>query len=258
MISNRSICIAMLLFLLLPGLLGLGGRPKEPEPEGQKGKSVKIERPRKKAPEEQAGQKKEAESGAEKQETKTVTGTDAAEPVKQESAEKQAGTAEPVIDGDIAAAPEDSPPESPVTSEEELGNLMIDEQEALFGGKQRLYTRKGRVDPFEPFLRRPEPKDTGDPDSEEIRRRTPQTPLERIALSQLKLTAILRMSPEKGPIAMVEDPTGKGYVVKKGTWIGDQGGQVSEILSDRIIIQEQYKDVFGKIAEREIEKKLQK
>ncbi len=253
MISNRSIGIAVILCFLVPGLLGLGGRPDAPtEPGEQKSKSVKIERPQKAPDRQEAGSEQAAAAPAEIQQTRPESGeaaTGQPDEVKPEA--RQTGTGE-----EIPA--EAYTPDDAITSEEELGDLMLSEQEALFGDEERLYTRKGRVDPFEPFLRRPEPEAGSDEQGEEIRRRKPQTPLERIALSQLTLTAVLRMSPEKGPIAMVEDPTGKGYVVKKGTWIGDQGGQVSEILSDRIIVHEEYKDVFGKIAEREIEKKLQK
>jgi type IV pilus assembly protein PilP len=49
-----------------------------------------------------------------------------------------------------------------------------------------------------------------------------------------------------GNIAMVEDASGKGYVVKKGTYIGDREGRVTDILPDRLIVTEQGIDDLGK------------
>ena len=43
-------------------------------------------------------------------------------------------------------------------------------------------------------------------------RRVPRTPLERIDLSQLKLVAIIVS--KSGNTALLEDATGKGYVIK--------------------------------------------
>ena len=240
MISNRSIWIAAMVFFLAPGLLGLGGKPDSPEPKAPASKSVKIERPAKTA---------SPDPGA------APSGEDQKSRPQSDSA--SAGQPETSQEKDDSLQVQDQTGDTGKSAEQALEELMISEQDALFGDQERLYTRQGRVDPFEPFLRKPEPETTSE-EGAEIQRRTPQTPLERIALSQLKLTAILRLSSKKDPIAMVEDPTGKGYVVREGMWIGDQGGRIADILSDRIIVEEQYKDVFGKVAVREIEKKLQK
>ena len=125
---------------------------------------------------------------------------------------------------------------------------------ALIGKKERFYSRKGRVDPFEPFLRKPEPDISTDVKNK-LKRRVPRTPLEKIDLSQLKLTAVLR-TPTKTR-ALVQEVSGKGYVVNEGTYVGNKGGQVSKILKDRIMVEEKYLDVFGKISVREREMKLQ-
>ncbi|MFW6333735.1 MAG: pilus assembly protein PilP [Desulfosalsimonas sp.] len=172
------------------------------------------------------------------------------------SAEKQEGRQDDEADKAEEAEEQEDEENSSSSPEKELSELMLTEQEALMGSEERYYTRRGRVDPFEPFLRREE-AERDEQEGEEIQRREPRTPLERIALSQLKLTAVLRIPGQEKAVAMVEDKGGKGYVVKEGTYIGENGGQVSDIIRDRIIIQEKYKDVFGKIAVREIEKKLQ-
>jgi type IV pilus assembly protein PilP len=129
-----------------------------------------------------------------------------------------------------------------------------EEVSALIGKKEQFYSRKGRIDPFEPFLRKPEPVDVGD-EKANLNRRTPRTPLEKIDLSQLKLTAVLRMLTKSR--ALVQESSGKGYVVNEGTYIGNKGGQVSKIFKDRIMVEEKYLDVFGKISVREREIKLQ-
>lgn len=118
------------------------------------------------------------------------------------------------------------------------------------------YNPDGRFDPFEPlFKEQPDvqetPKATG-----KREKRKPQTPLERVALSQLKVTAIIR-SPS-GNRALVEDATGKGYVVKKGTYIGLNAGQVVDIDKDRIVIEEEVENVMGELRIENSELKLQK
>ncbi len=76
-------------------------------------------------------------------------------------------------------------------------------------------------------------------------KRMPRTPLEAVDLSQLKLVGVTLS--DKGNTALVEDASGKGYVVKKGTYIGANAGKVIQILKDRFIIEEEIEDVHGKI-----------
>jgi type IV pilus assembly protein PilP len=73
----------------------------------------------------------------------------------------------------------------------------------------------------------------------------PRTPLEAIDLSQLRLVGVTLSA--KGNTALVEDASGKGYVIKKGTYIGANAGKVIQILKDRFIIEEEIEDVHGKI-----------
>jgi type IV pilus assembly protein PilP len=82
------------------------------------------------------------------------------------------------------------------------------------------------------------------------------TPLEKVDLSQLKLVATLRA--DSGNKALVEDSTGKGYVVKEGTYIGINSGSIVEITNKSIVVEEEIETLTGdvKIQKREI--KLQK
>ena len=119
------------------------------------------------------------------------------------------------------------------------------------------YDPNGRFDPFEPLFK--EEKVEAQPvvsRSRKKKRRIPQTPLEKISLAQLKVSAIVR-SP-KGNRALVEDATGKGYVIRKGTYIGLNSGKVVAILKDKVIIEEETENLLGEYTIQKRELKLQK
>lgn len=104
----------------------------------------------------------------------------------------------------------------------------------------------GKPDPFKPFIELT-------PVRERVRT-VPRTPLQKYDISQLKLVAII--SAPEGNIALVEDATGKGYFVRKGTEIGKNEGKVTKILKDRLIIEELFEDVLGKVKKSEIQMML--
>ena len=104
-----------------------------------------------------------------------------------------------------------------------------------------LYDPQGKLDPFEPLF---QPKPIALAGKNKKRRSAPPTPLEKVSLSQLSLVAIIRMPNENK--ALVQEATGKGYIVKAGTYIGLNSGKVVQILKDRIIIEEEVEDVYGK------------
>lgn len=130
---------------------------------------------------------------------------------------------------------------------------LVEESMAVTGG----YNPKGRFDPFEPlFKSEPDQKTASAKAGRKKKGRVPQTPLERVALSQLKLSAIMRTT--KGNSAIVEDATGKGYVIRKGTFIGLNSGQVVKIEKDRVMIEEETEDISGEFRIQNTELKLQK
>ncbi len=119
-------------------------------------------------------------------------------------------------------------------------------------GVPEKYDPTDKTDPFEPLFQ-PKPvlaKKT------KRKKRLPQTPLERIDLSQLRLVGIILAS--SGNRALVEESSGKGYVIKKGTYIGTNSGKVVKIKKETVIIEEEFEDVYGKIATRKREIKLPK
>jgi len=104
------------------------------------------------------------------------------------------------------------------------------------------YNPAGKPDPFRPFIQLTSAK--------ELAKTVPLTPLQKYEISQLKLVAIIT-APE-GNVALVEDATGKGYFLKRGTGIGKNDGKVKKILKDRVIIEEVYEDTFGQKKMNEI------
>ena len=127
--------------------------------------------------------------------------------------------------------------------EEKVANKVPDEK------KEPVYTYNpaGKRDPFKPFITLGPKKPTAT---------ARLTPLQRYDVSELKLVGIL-----KGPAgyrALMEDASGKGFIVTKGTLIGHENGRVKEIRKDRVIIKQTHKDIFGQIKEKEISIRLRK
>lgn len=117
----------------------------------------------------------------------------------------------------------------------------------------QFYNAKGKVDPFEPLFRE---KPTVATAKSKRKKRIPRTPLEKIDLSQLRLVGIILAS--SGNKALVEESNGKGYVIRKGTYIGTNAGKVVKIQSDKVIVAEEYEDVVGNMTLRNKELKLPK
>ena len=114
------------------------------------------------------------------------------------------------------------------------------------------YDPTGKIDPFAPLF---QDKPVAIK-KQKRKKRIPQTPLERLDLSQLKLVGIILAS--SGNRALVEEASGRGYVIKKGTYIGTNSGKVVKIKKEKVIVEEEFEDARGKIATRKREIKLPK
>ena len=124
------------------------------------------------------------------------------------------------------------------------------------GQKRTPYNPIGKVDPFAPLYKEEAEKKAETVVVKPKEPERPRTPLEKLDLGQLKLTAIVTTQNQRR--ALVEEATGKGYVVEIGTKVGLERGSVVEITQDRIIIEHQGEDDFGKATSRKRELKLQK
>ena len=111
----------------------------------------------------------------------------------------------------------------------------IDDIEGFEIEEDKLYSGADKIDPFLPLIRS-DVAGEGEDGEDGEKKRVPQTPLERFDLGQLKLSAVVE-SPE-GNSAIIVESSGRGYVVKTGTYVGLNGGQVTEIKNDRVIIEE--------------------
>ena len=105
------------------------------------------------------------------------------------------------------------------------------EKKAVFS-----YNPRGLADPFKPFVQIGSAGKTLPG--------VPKTPLQKYNLSQLTLTAII-WTGDRESRAMVRDSAGKGFTLKKGTYIGRREGKVKAIHLDRVIIEEPVR-LYGK------------
>ncbi|WP_456430758.1 pilus assembly protein PilP [Thermosulfuriphilus sp.] len=103
------------------------------------------------------------------------------------------------------------------------------------------YNPAGKPDPFVPFYL---------PESQPKQSRGVQSPLEGFPVSQFRLTAIVFSQGEA--LGMIEDPTGRGYVVRKGTVVGIERARVSEVTPNSLIM-----EIKTKAWGREIVKKIE-
>jgi type IV pilus assembly protein PilP len=123
------------------------------------------------------------------------------------------------------------------------------------------YDPRGKIDPFIPLVR-DEPvvaakeEDAEDAKGKKREKRVPQTPLEKIEINQLRLRAIV-VAPS-GNKALVEESSGKGYILSKGTYIGRNQGIVTKIEKDKVIVEETVESVQGDMRTQEKELKLPK
>lgn len=96
------------------------------------------------------------------------------------------------------------------------------------------YNPIGKPDPFKPFIE----QELSPKKKTEIKT-LPISPLQREGTSNFKLVGV--SGDDHRRIAIVQDVKGKAYPIFLGTYIGQNGGRVVEILPDRIIVEEKIK-----------------
>lgn len=75
-------------------------------------------------------------------------------------------------------------------------------------------------------------------------------PLQRIPVEEIRLIGVVWGG--FGYSAMMQTPDGKGYTVRVGTLIGTNGGKVTGITAQNVIIEEKYTDIFGEKKIRDV------
>ena len=115
------------------------------------------------------------------------------------------------------------------------------------------YDPAGKIDPFRPLFKET-PKAQSKTATYVSTVTNPTAALEKIDLSQLKLTGIILAA--SGNRALVKEASGRGHVISAGSRIGIHGGRVAQVLKDRVIVKEEMIDVAGRLFFQHTEIKL--
>jgi type IV pilus assembly protein PilP len=109
---------------------------------------------------------------------------------------------------------------------------------------QYHYIAEGKRDPFRSFV-----LDQSDRVAAEER-----GPLEQFDVSQLTVVAVVWGTGRAR--AMIEDPSGRGYIIQEGTPIGKNDGYVVNISDNSVLVEETYVDFSGEETNNEIEMRV--
>lgn len=110
-----------------------------------------------------------------------------------------------------------------------------------------IYNPSGRRDPFQAPIIMEEPV-VETPIVTLVPQR-PKEPLEEFHLDSLKLVAILQRD-EREPLAMIQDPSGKGFTVRVGNYLGTQEGRIVRIALNAVELVESVPTIKDRDATR--------
>ena len=110
-----------------------------------------------------------------------------------------------------------------------------------------VYNPDGKRDPFRSIL-----LDRANNEQSDV----PRAPLERFELQQLALSAIIWDAGR--PRALVTDPGGKSFVIKKGSRIGKNSGRVVHIGDNLVLVKETYVDFAGEQSTKDVEMRIRR
>ena len=143
-------------------------------------------------------------------------------------------------------------PEEQTISEEEYSQNIKELMRFLEGRATDFsYQRENRSDPFMPFLR----EKVVDSEVEIESAESSLSGMMKFEPGQLAVVAIIQK--RSGPVAMVQDSTGKGYIVSPGTRVG-HSGIIDEITTNMILIKQQYRMTSGAIRNRVVKMLLKR
>ncbi len=80
-------------------------------------------------------------------------------------------------------------------------------------------------------------------------------PLQRLTLSQIELVGIILGKENR---ALVQESSGLGYIITRGTLIGENSGIVTNISPSGVTIKQHFKDYMGRVNTREVVLSLRK
>lgn len=144
--------------------------------------------------------------------------------------------------GMLACGGDDAPPASTATptATRPKAATVADAGVSIVSTVPYLYNPVAKRDPFRNLLE--EPKTTvGEKGAEGVC----NEPLCNFDLEQLTLVAVV--SGDANPVGMLEDPTKVGHLVHRNSRVGKQGGKVTQIQRDCVVVTEYFQTPDGKV-----------
>ncbi len=124
--------------------------------------------------------------------------------------------------------------------------------EKLLSPIEYRYSPVGKPDPFKPFFKtviiKKHPAKKGVKKDE--RPSHCDTPLECMDVGQLTLVAIIHES-DGTPLAMAQDASGIGYVLRPGMRIGYRKGRIVSIGKEKVVVREKVENLKGELVNRD-------
>ncbi|MBK7947715.1 MAG: pilus assembly protein PilP [Deltaproteobacteria bacterium] len=114
------------------------------------------------------------------------------------------------------------------------------------GGRDYFYDPTGKRDPFRSFQFDDEGKQ-----KDEARTFVPLADFE---LGQLELSAVIW--DHNNPRALILDPGGRSYIVREGSQIGKNNGQVIHIDDNLVLVKETYENFAGERTTKDVELRI--
>jgi len=74
--------------------------------------------------------------------------------------------------------------------------------------------------------------------------------LEDFDLATLRLVAIFSMGGER--VAMIEDSTTKGYIIRRGNYLGKNNGKIEKITNDTVFLVEEVRNAARDLIDRQV------
>lgn len=130
-------------------------------------------------------------------------------------------------------APPPPPPPAAKPAQAEAPKPKPVETAAVASTYVYSYNPVGKRDPFRSPIEDAEVKH---PDTSTQPLTACNEPLCQWDIDQLRLVAVV--TGDANPMAMVEDPLGRGHIVRRNTRMGRSGGKVTQILRDEVVVTE--------------------
>ncbi len=122
-----------------------------------------------------------------------------------------------------------------------------DKTEFAGSGSDYVYDATDKRDPFRSFRWER---------AQEVAAEGTLGPLEQFELEQLNVTAVIWST--RRPRALVEDPSGRAYIVHEGTRIGKNDGLVIHIGDNLVLVKETYVDFAGEQTTKDVELRIRR